>query len=205
MSEKTFTGSDALIQGVECGFLNVPLHVVNLKSDFVNGPVTVGVMHSLPVTGVHLLLGNDLAGDKVVVNPLVTANPSLDQIDPIEIEIPELYPGCAVTRAMAKKALSNEVEISLSDTFMGHLPEITSTSVHDHIDLHSSDPSVSTSSNNSSNQGEEFSQLSKSQLLKEQENDPELNSLFQRATTDSEIDQVSTCCYLKNDILMKTA
>jgi transposase InsO family protein len=203
LSEKTFTGSDALIQGVECGFLNVPLHVVNLKSDFVNGPVTVGVMHSLPVTGVHLLLGNDLAGDKVVVNPLVTANPSLDQIDPIEIEIPELYPGCAVTRAMAKKALSNEVEISLSDTFMGHLPEVTSTSVHDHIDLNSSDPSVSTSSNNSSNQGEEFSQLSKSQLLKEQENDPELNSLFQMAITDSEIDQVPTCYYLKNGILMR--
>jgi hypothetical protein len=203
LSEKTFTGSDALIQGVECGFLNVPLHVVNLKSDFVNGPVTVGVMHSLPVTGVHLLLGNDLAGDKVVVNPLVTANPSLDQIDPIENEIPELYPGCAVTRAMAKKALSNEVEISLSDTFMGHLPEVTSTSVHDRIDLNSSDPSVSTSSNNSSNQGEEFSQLSKSQLLKEQENDPELNSLFQMAITDSEIDQVPTCYYLKNGILMR--
>ena len=32
LSEKTFTGSDALIQGVECDFLNVPLHVVNLKS-----------------------------------------------------------------------------------------------------------------------------------------------------------------------------
>ena len=45
-SEKTITGSNALIQGVECGILNVPLHVVNLKSDFVNGPVTVGVMHS---------------------------------------------------------------------------------------------------------------------------------------------------------------
>ena len=75
---------------------------MNLKSDFVNGPVTVEVIHSLSVSGVQLWLGNDLAGDKVVVNPLVTANPSLDQIDPIEIEIPELYPDCAVTRAMAK-------------------------------------------------------------------------------------------------------
>ena len=37
LSENTFTGSDALIQGVECGFLNVPLHVVNFKSHFVNG------------------------------------------------------------------------------------------------------------------------------------------------------------------------
>ena len=79
--ENTFKGIDAFIQGVECGFLNVPLHVVNLKSDFVSGPVTVGVMHSLPVSGVHFLLGNNLAG--VVVNPLVTANPSLDQIDSI--------------------------------------------------------------------------------------------------------------------------
>ena len=85
----------------------------------------------------------------------------------------------------------------MSDTFMDHLPEITSTSVHDHMDLHSSDPSVSTSLNNSSNQAEEFSQLSKSQLLKEQENDSELNSLFQMATTDSEIGQVPTCYYLK--------
>ena len=98
-----------------------------------------------------MLFGNDLVGDKVVVNPLVTANSSLDQIDPIEIEIPELYPGCTVTRGMAKKALLNEVEISLSDTFMGHLPKITSTSIYDRIDLPSSDPSVSTSSNNSSN------------------------------------------------------
>ena len=39
---------------------NVSLQVVNLKTDFVNGPVTVGVMHFLPVSGVHLLLGNDL-------------------------------------------------------------------------------------------------------------------------------------------------
>ena len=103
---------------------------------------------------------------------------------------------------MAKKALSNEDEIFLSDTFMGHLPEITSTSVHDHIDRHSSGPSVSTSSNNS-NQGAEFSQLSKSQLLKEQKNGPELNSLFQRRTADSEIDQVPICYYLKNGNLMR--
>ena len=63
-------GSDALIQGVECSVLNVPLHVVNLNLDCVNAPVIVRVMHSLPVSGVHLLLGNDLAGDKVVINPL---------------------------------------------------------------------------------------------------------------------------------------
>ena len=158
--------------------LSVVFHAVNLKSDFVNGSVTIGVMHSLPFTGVDFLLGNNLAGDKVVINPLVTATPSLDQIDQIESEIPELYPSCAVTRAMAEKALLNEFEISLSNIFMGHLPEIPSISVNDQIDLYSSDLSVSTSLNNSSNQDEEFSQLSKSQLLKKQENDPELIPYF---------------------------
>ena len=76
---------------------------------------------------------------------------------------------------------------------MDHLPEVTFTSAYDRIDFHSSDPSVSTSSNNSSNQGEEFSQLSKSQLLKEQENYAKINCLVQMATNDSGMDQVSTC------------
>ena len=104
-SEKTSSGTSVLIQGVECGFVNVPLHNIYLSSDLVTGLVAVGIRPSLPFKGVHLLLGNDLAGDKVVVNPLLTTIPCLDQPpDPIEQEIPDLYPSCAVTRAMAKKA-----------------------------------------------------------------------------------------------------
>ena len=37
--------------------------------------MAVGIRQALPFEGVHLLLGNDLAGDKVVVNPLVTDMP----------------------------------------------------------------------------------------------------------------------------------
>ena len=76
-SEKTSTGTSVLIQGVECGFVNVPLHNIYLSSDLVSGPVAVGIRPSLPFKGVHLLLGNDLAGDKVVVNPLLTNTPCL--------------------------------------------------------------------------------------------------------------------------------
>ena len=119
-SEKTSSGTSVLIQGVECGFVNVPLHNIYLSSDLVTGLVAVGVRPSLPFKGVHLLLGNDLAGDKVVVNPLLTTIPCLDQPpDPIEQEIPDLYPSCAVTRAMAKKAKQNDGEIDLTDTFLG--------------------------------------------------------------------------------------
>ena len=119
-SEKTSSGTSVLIQGAECGFVNVPLHNICLSSDLVTGLVAVGIRPSLPFKGVHLLLGNDLAGDKVVVNPLLTNIPYIDQPpDPIEQEIPDLYPSCAITRAMAKKAKQNDGDIDLTDTYLG--------------------------------------------------------------------------------------
>ena len=94
------------------GFVNVPLHDIYLSSDLVNGPVAVGIRQTLPFKGVHLLLGNDLAGDKFVVNPLVTDTPCIDlSPDPIQQELPDLNPSCAVTRAMAKKAMLTESQM----------------------------------------------------------------------------------------------
>ena len=69
-----------------------------------------------------MLFGNDLAGDKVVVDPLLTSTPCVYQPpDPIEQEIPDLYPSCAVTRAMAKKAKLNHgmKDIDLTDPLIG--------------------------------------------------------------------------------------
>ena len=78
-SEKTSPGTIVIIQSVECGFVNVPLYNIYLSSDLVTGPVIVGIRPSLPFKGVHLLLGYDLAGDKVVVNPLLTNTSCVDQ------------------------------------------------------------------------------------------------------------------------------
>ena len=106
-SEKTTAGTSVLIQDVECGFINVPLHNIYLSSDLATGIVAVGI-RPLPFKGVHLLLSNDLAGDKVVVDPPLTSTPCVDQpLDYIEQEISDLYSSCAGTRAMAKKANQN--------------------------------------------------------------------------------------------------
>ena len=121
-SEKTSSGTSVLSQGVECGFVYVPLHNIYMSSDLVICFVAVGIRPSLPFKGVHLLLGNDLAGNKVVVDPLLTSTPCVDQPpDPIEQEIPDLYPSCAVTRAMVKKAILNHgvQDINLTDNFIG--------------------------------------------------------------------------------------
>ena len=134
-SEKSSAGVSVLIKGVDSSdYTPVPLHNVYLSSNLVSGSVTLGIRPSLPFDGVHLLLGNDLAGNKVVINPAVTENPCLIQTsDPIEKEIPGLYPSCAVTRAMSKKkAIEGDInpDVDLADTFMSQvcetdLPEVS--------------------------------------------------------------------------------
>ena len=82
--------------------------------------MAVGIRPSLPFKDVHLLLGNNLAGDKVVVNLLLTVIPCINRPpDRIEQEIPDLCSSCAVTRAMAKIANQNDGDIDLTDTFFG--------------------------------------------------------------------------------------
>ena len=83
--------------------------------------MAVGIRQTLPFRGVHLLLDNDLVGDNVVVKPLVTDTPCMDQSpDLIEQELSDLYPSCAVTRAMAKKAMLTEnlSDVDLTDSFI---------------------------------------------------------------------------------------
>ena len=63
----------------------MPLHTVYLKSNLVTGPLKVGIQPSLPFEGVYLILGNDHAGNNVVVNAVVTEKPCLEQSpDPVE-------------------------------------------------------------------------------------------------------------------------
>ena len=114
-SEKSYSGESVLLQGVECGIVNVPLHYVFLTSDLVSGPVTVGVRSSLPIDGVHFLLRNDLAGGTVIPSSVVTDKPKIEEVtDPTLEEIPDLYHSCAVTPAMTQKAKLSKPPITNS-------------------------------------------------------------------------------------------
>ena len=189
-SEKTSSGTSVLIQGVECGFVYVPLHNIYLSSYLVKCPVAVGIRQTLPFKGVHLLLGNDLAGDMVVVNPLVTDTPCMDQSpDPVEQELPDLYPSCAVTGAMAKKAMltENQSDVDLTDSFKGQLfkNEITKSLSHN-LPEHHTDLNDSTSVSDhfpSSLVEEDHDIRSRSQLSKEQHKDPEISPLFHKVVS----------------------
>ena len=106
--EKSSSGESVLVQGVECGLVTLSLHQDNLQSDLVSATVTVGARPTLPTEGVHLILGNDLEEEKVDVNRVMIEKHEVTAIvDQIEDEIPDLYPSCVVTRAMAQKATVN--------------------------------------------------------------------------------------------------
>ena len=65
-----------LLQGINPCFHNVPLHHINLKSDFVSRQVIAGVRPTLPVEDISLLIGIDIAGDKAIKVPLISEEPS---------------------------------------------------------------------------------------------------------------------------------
>ena len=75
LTANIFTGTNVPISGVEMGILEIPLHEVNIKSSLINGNIVIGMRPSLPVEGISLILGNDLAGDKVMVDPRVVEKP----------------------------------------------------------------------------------------------------------------------------------
>ena len=52
-------------------------------------------------------------------------------------------------------------------------------------------------------QGQYYDLVTRSQLCKEQHNDPEILPLLERAFDEKEIDQVPVCFYVKNGILMR--
>jgi hypothetical protein len=71
LSRNTSAGANVLLQEVDPCFHSVPLHHINLKSDFVSGQVVVGVRPTLPFDDISLLFGIDMAGDKdIMVGPL---------------------------------------------------------------------------------------------------------------------------------------
>ena len=125
LSEETSTGVNVLIQGVEVEPISVPLHRVKLQSDLVSGVVTVGIRPSLPVKGVDLILGNDLAGGKVSADPCVTNIPLCH--DEAISEDTKIYPACAITRAMARGNKQKD-DVSYSSQ-----EDVTSLDSHDEV------------------------------------------------------------------------
>ncbi|KAK4327631.1 hypothetical protein Pmani_001904 [Petrolisthes manimaculis] len=174
---------------------------VFLKTDLVSKSVNVAVQDKLPVEGVSFLLGNDIAGNKVVPNPIVTSVPTrVNNTEALEKEIPELFPSCDVTRNMKKKAECDVVPSTTDDedddSGIGSLfqtdvvynspvlpQEVVSPVAGSHIDTES--VLVDTVP------------VSRNMLSEAQRGVPELKPLYARAVDLNEFEKLSVCYYLE--------
>ncbi|KAK0153807.1 hypothetical protein N1851_004120 [Merluccius polli] len=122
LSQETALGSSVLVRGIGMTFIPVPLHKIQLKSDLVSDRVVVGVRPSLPVAGIDFLLGNDIGGGdiwgKSVELPEVVAMPLSPAEDECGKQFPDVFPSCAVTRAMSK---NTNIFEDVQDTFLADL------------------------------------------------------------------------------------
>ena len=197
--------AEVLIHGVGLEPISVPLHEVGLQSDIVSGLVEVEIRPSLPIEGISLILGNDLAGGKVTVDPYMTCQPESHDGTKEEVTI---YPACGVTRAMKKKAAEKDrVTTSPVLTRVG-LPE-ASGSVTDDLeeeskDSNENDPLVPLSETfmahepkSASNLGGEnppvqqtlpsnTNAMTQCTLIQLQENDPSLFGVLEQAVSEAE-------------------
>lgn len=178
-SSDTDTGGFVLARGMGMVVFPSPVHSLCLFSGLVNGDVEMGVRKELPVDGVDVILGNGLAGLQVwAEGPLphvVTKNvPSQSQPES-DPDIAIVYPACAVTRAM--------------------------TSAHDahgaieNSELETVEVSVTLP--------DQFTSMSKSELVAEQENDSSLKELFDKVLPLGEINSSAHGYFLHEGLLFR--
>lgn len=226
-SEKSYTNSDVLIQSVNMEYSRVPLHQIQMKSDLVSGKVNVGIRPELPIQGVTILLGNDLAGTKVIPDPIVCETPC----DIVETdEEKEIFPTCVVTRAQAKKLAQEsneqeqnkkrqkqkpEIDIPLGDTFFATIDDTTegdiaqesqaSANESEHADTGLTAQSACKQKPVQSKKVRNCNSdpITNSKLREEQNKDPTLAEFMKRSLHFSEIDEEPVCFYKNKDILMR--
>ena len=210
LTENSFTGVNVLISRVEMGVLEVPLHEVNIKSSLINGNIVIGMRPSLPVEGISLILGNDLAGDKVMVDPRVVEKLRDDEkTKRLAEKFPCIFPASVVTRSMKEKKEAikeqGKEEIGLLGTFLenidGKFEERNKEKVGKGL--------VRNESRNvkgnipEKQEGESKSVISRQNLIEEQNNDKEFLGLLKIALTPVEAEKISVGYLIKDNILMK--
>ncbi|KAI2644405.1 Retrovirus-related Pol polyprotein [Labeo rohita] len=119
---KSYTGNNVPICVIEMGCNSVALHTIHLKSDLISVTVSIAVHSQLPVVGVDMILGNDLAGTKVFPYPIISAKPDVNGQDEALSLFSSIFPSCTVTRAQKKKFYD---VIDLFSSFLVSSPETT--------------------------------------------------------------------------------
>ncbi len=172
-SEVSSEGRSVLIRGIGLNTLSVPLHRVHLTCDLVCGEVSLGVRPSLPVDGITVILGNNLAGGRVwrevIPPPEVVPIPVTGNSDILHQTFPEVFTTCAVTRAKSREMTFEKQEVSKYV-----VPGLITLSPISHRDL-----------------------------VDAQQKDPELQKLFDAVISPQEVRSAVSGCFIQDEMLLR--
>ncbi|XP_055788765.1 uncharacterized protein LOC129861392 [Salvelinus fontinalis] len=177
-SAETDSGKSVLIRGIGLNTLSVPLHKMMLDCGLVKGEVVVGVRPSLPIEGVDVVLGNNLAGDRVwpVVFPsrVVPIKPSVVEIPDESVQSsPGMFRACAVMSSMSRGELVTvPTDENTTKKYATAFPVIPLSVTH-------------------------------SDLVSAQRTDPTLEELRDQIVPVEQLGDVTHCYFLKEDVLMR--
>lgn len=119
---KSSTGASVLIRGISAEYTPVPLHIVYLILCLGLWNLEYSFCHHLPGSAPYPRKW--LAGDKVVINAIVSEKPSSEKYpDPVEKKIPGLYQACVETRAMSKWKETSDEKVTSADTVISQVFE----------------------------------------------------------------------------------
>ena len=165
---------------------------------------------SLPVEGISLILGNDLAGEKVIVDPRVVEKPRDDEkTERLAEKLPGIFPASEVTRSIKAKKESikeqSKEEVGLSGTYLENIEgEFEERNKEKTEKALMRNESRNVKGNIPGKQeGERKSVISRQNLIEEQSNDKELLDLFKIALTPVEAEKVSVGYLIKDKIFMR--
>ncbi|XP_066962336.1 uncharacterized protein [Macrobrachium rosenbergii] len=172
-----------LLGGFPDSVVSCPLITVKLKCSIMEGEVKVAVVNNLPIAGIGLVLGNDLAKGKVGTDPLLICNPVDSEFEkPLDF-VDEVLPVSAVTRAQSKE-LKAEEECEIGKFFEDQ------ENGKNELELNGGEVV-------SSMEADEWSRES---LVREQKDDPEVSRLREIAERGG---KEGDLYYLKEDILFR--
>ena len=210
LNDDSFTGDYVICKGIEGKAVSIPLHSIHLKSDLVTGQVKVGLISELPMKGITFLLGNDLAGGEVIPSACLTSHPKIGK----EIDRDDIFPSCAITRAMSKRCEKEDIEVckEIENTARSGV-EVSTSEENGNVKRESDEVDLSGTFFEKLEEQEkgdgtlELSadtlSLSRKRLIECQERDPELIQLKEKALDEKEIQRVPIGYYYKNGVLMR--
>ncbi|KAK3890894.1 hypothetical protein Pcinc_005193 [Petrolisthes cinctipes] len=155
--------------------------------------VTVGVKETLSIDGVDMFIGNDLAGKRVIPNLQMVEDPVKEMMENTTIVtvpnstgeeklVPEVFPVCAVTRAMAKMGITEPDEVMQEDQDLGVLFE-------EPCELENDQSNGNVEKVESQIELKIDMEIEKSELMREQEKDESLKFLWNEAKRSDELDE----------------